>query len=186
MYLLWVRTVRQAVTALMLKSVIGMRVSRCHQQGFTLIEILVVLLIIGIVSSAALLAFGDFGARRKAIVSAEQFAAYIKLVQQKAILEMNTLGIKIESQGYQAFRFEDGSNWKAINSNNLFRWHAFPRNIIVKLSNAAKSKNHPDIIINPSGDMSDFALDFGTDSEAGIAILYGRQDGRLTLQTGVK
>ncbi len=50
----------------MLRLVIGMQNrARADLNGFTLIEILVVIVIVGITLSFALLAFGDFGSERR-------------------------------------------------------------------------------------------------------------------------
>ena len=65
-----------------LNTVIGMR---NRDQGFTLIEILVVVLIIGITLGFALLAFGDFGRQRQIITAAETFVNYVTLVEQQAL-----------------------------------------------------------------------------------------------------
>lgn len=160
-----------------------MRVDR----GFTLIEILVVLVIIGISLSFTLLAFGDFGAGRKAVVSAEQFSAYIKLVQQRAILEVNTLGINVNSEGYETFRFEKASTWQPMPKNSLFHWQSFPKNVLVTLKSAIRNRTkRPDIIINPSGDMSPFTIQFGTPAQPNLALLYGQHNGLLTLELASK
>jgi len=151
------------------------------KRGFTLIEILVVLLIIGIISGAALLAFGDFGARRKAIVNAEQFIAYVKLVQQKSILEMTTHGIKIDPNGYGTLKY-DNENWQSLGNSNIFHWQAFPSSIKVNVFNVKSQGKYPAIIISSTGNMTPFKLTFGTNTEQ-VAILLGQPNGELTLQS---
>lgn len=153
---------------------------RNTKRGFTLIEILVVILIIGISTAVAMLAFGDFGAGRKAIVTAEHFKAYIKLVQQRAILEMNTLGINIKSNGYETLRFSDNLSWHPITNSSLFRWQSFPPNVKVTFRN--KMRTAPDLVINPSGDMTPFALNFGVEGEPDMITLIGDDNGELYLQ----
>lgn len=154
-----------------------------NRQGFTLIEILVVLLILGIASGVALLAFGDFGASRKVTVAAEQFASYIRLVQQGAILEMNTLGIRVNQRGYQTFRLEAGQNWQPL-SESLLGWKSFPQGVQVTLQGGVPKNNAalPDIIIDSSGDMTSFQLHFGNTRQPGIVRLIGQPNGILTLQ----
>ena len=139
------------------------------ERGFTLIELLIVLVIIGVTASIALLAFGDFGASRKIIVAAEQFSSYVKLIQQRAVLESNTFGITIKKDGYQTYRLEDGGKWQAMPLNSLFHWQYFPKNSIVVLQNkTTTSTNAPDIIINPAGEMTEFRLNFGSSSNANL------------------
>lgn len=156
-----------------------MRVKR----GFTLIEILIVIVIIGIVSAVSIVAFGDFGAGRKAQVFAEQFAAYIKLVRQRAILEMSTLGINVTSKGYDTWRYDYAKSWQPLSKTSLFRWQAFPDNIVVKLNSRIKNNNNtPDIILQSSGDMSEFTLVFGTRAQPQQIMLTGENNGVVTMK----
>jgi general secretion pathway protein H len=155
-----------------------------HQRGFTLIEVLVVIVIISIIATGSLVAFGDFGASRKAIVFAEQFSSYLKLVRQRAILEMNTLGINVTKEGYETFRFEQGKVWQAMPKNSLFHWQSFPAKVVVTLHSTIKNNTRtPDIIIQSSGDMSEFTLDFGTLAEPNKVTLVGQHNGEIFLKS---
>lgn len=156
---------------------------RRFDYGFTLIEILVVVIIIGITIGFALLALGDFGASRRAVVAAEQLSSYIKLVQQRAILETNTLGITINKEGYGTYRFDHGT-WQPMPVKGIFHWRNFPNNIIAKLhSNSTNNSfKNPDIVINSVGDMTEFAVDFATSPKNNIVTLLGEHDGQLIVQ----
>lgn len=151
------------------------------RRGFTLIEILIVLLIIGISSSIAFIAFGDFGASRKIVVAGEQFSSYVKLLQQRAILESNTFGIKIERNGYETFRLADGISWQSMPRASLFHWHNFPKKSVVIIRKQSGSKQEPDIIVYPSGDMNEFELMFGSSTDANLVTLVGKHSGELIL-----
>lgn len=153
------------------------------QRGFTLIELLIVIVIIGIVSTVTLYAFGDFGASRKARVAAEQFASYLKLVEQRAILETTTFGITINPAGYATYRLDNQSKWNPMPQNNFFHGQSFPTQVVIHVQSLAQ-KNHktPDIIINPSGDMSAFILFFGTKTNPQLIQLIGKHNGDIVLQ----
>ena len=152
------------------------------KRGFTLIEILVVLLIIGIVSSVAFLAFGDFGASRKIVVAGEQFSSYVKLLQQKAILESNTYGIKIAKDGYKTLRLSDGLSWQSMPRAGTFNWHYFPKDSVVVLNRKPpNSRPDPEIILYSSGDMSEFELMLGSLTEANLITITGKHNGELIL-----
>ena len=150
-------------------------------QGFTLIEILVVILIVGITLGFALMAFGDFGEKRRIIVAAEQFNAYVKLVQQQAILETSTLGINIHKNGYQILRFQPPDKWVFMSSRSIFHDQYFPRGLVINLRNNTKKRGNPTIIINSSGDMTAFTLDFGSTTQAAMMTLVGTRSGTLHL-----
>jgi general secretion pathway protein H len=151
-------------------------------KGFTLIEILVVILIVGISASIAVLAFGDFGSGRKAEVAAEQFQSYVKMVQQRAILETNTLGININQNSYQTYRFQN-LKWQPMPKKSIFHSQKFPNKVIVTLQSSIKNQTfEPDIVINPSGDMTPFRLYFGNAANPKIITLIGQHDGDLILK----
>ena len=156
--------------------------SREHSKGFTLIEILVVVLIIGITIGFALLAFGDFGNKRRILISAEQFVNYVKFVQHQAILESSTLGITLNNNNYQVLRFQSTLTWQGMPNRSIFHQQHFPYGAIVRLeNNTAKSRN-PQIIINSSGDMTAFILNLSTNKEATIAKVIGNSNGEVALQ----
>lgn len=160
----------------MRRLVTGMTINR----GFTLIEILIVIVIIGITVGFALIAFGDFGASRRILFSAEQLANTLKLAQQQAILENSTLGLRIDNTSYQILRFQDSSNWEPISNKGIFKINYFPKNTVITLKTSNKPlQDSPAIIINSSGDMTPFTLDFGTNKETMMTVLIGNHDGSL-------
>lgn len=170
----------RVVQVSMLKSVIGMQ--NKASQGFTLIEIMVVILIVGITLGFALLAFGDFGSQRRILMAAEQFINYVNFVEQQAILGSNTLGIRIEPHGYQALRYQSPQQWLPMSKQTNIREQYFPKNAMVSLSSGFPHKNAPQIIVQSSGDITPFTLTFGTKSQEYMVTIVGRHDGTLELQ----
>lgn len=164
----------------MLKLVTGMQ----NNRGFTLIEILVVLLIIGITLGFALLAFGDFGRERRIIVAAEYFSHYIQFAEQQAILESNTLGIIIDGPNYQLLRFHPPNQWQPLSGRHVFQQQHFPSQTIVHLEMEKNKGTAPNnmIIINTSGDISPFQLHLGVNDAQDIIDILGQRDGSVTLQ----
>lgn len=150
------------------------------ERGFTLIELLVVVIIIGITLRFAFLALGDFGVSRRALVNAEQLLTYIKLVQQRALLEGAALGIDVQAGGYTTLRYERGA-WLPLSGKGIFRPRVFPRNIVVNAQPKASIKK-PAIRIDASGDLSNpFTIHLGTAEKPALATLDGRADGQLVL-----
>lgn len=129
--------------------------------GFTLIEILVVLVIIGVTTGFALLAFGDFGVQRRIIIAAEQFEHYAKTIREQAILETTTFRIQFSNQSYQVFRFKS-PNWQAMPSHGIYRTQYFPSSAILNTEINGKKVTQTTIIFYPSGDITPFNLQIGT------------------------
>lgn len=158
----------------MLKLVIGMQVKK--QAGFTLIEILVVLVIISIVMTFAMLSFGDFGTRRAIVAEGQRFIHEINLAKQEAILESTPLVIRINQHGYEVMRFKEPNQWQPIKS-PVFQ-HAFRKTLRVQL-NAHK---HKQLIVNSDGLITPFELKMGTESEPQMITIIGHTNGFLTLK----
>lgn len=165
-----------AEQGLMQKSVIGMPASK----GFSLLEILVVILIIGITLGFALLAFGDFGAERRVRVAAEHFMSIVQFAEQQAILEAGTLGIKVKPDSYQIFRFSPDGYWEAGSGSSIFKEQLFPSQVLAKLNNQAPTGEKPEIVINSFGNMTPFTLTLSSNQDNLLTII-GKADGQVTL-----
>lgn len=166
----------------MRRLVTGMTINR----GFTLIEILIVIVIIGITVGFALIAYGDFGESRRLLFSAEQLVNTLRLAQQQALLESSTLGLNISTNtnnsSYQILKFQNSSAWGPISNKGIFKVNYFPKHTMITLKTQYKpAPGAPAIIINASGDMTPFTLTFKTDKDTPVTILTGRHDGSLIL-----
>lgn len=170
---------KREVRELMQKLVTGMSVNR----GFTLIEILIVIVIIGITVGFALISFGDFGESRRIQFSAEQFINTLKLAQQQAILNNSTLGLTVNNTSYRILQFKPPTQWNAISDKGIFKTQYFPNNTIIKLkTNSNSTVGTPAILIHASGDMTPFVLQFGSNKESTVTTIIGRQDGMLSFE----
>ncbi len=154
-----------------------------RHKGFSLIEILVVLLIVGITMGFAMMAFGDFGEKRRIMIAAEQFTHFVKLVQQQAILETSTLGIGFNNNSYHVLRLSAPNTWSPIQKKSIFHRQQFPKGLVINLRNTSFKHGIPAIVINSSGDMSAFTLDFGTSKQTTMTTISGSPNGAITLLT---
>ena len=147
--------------------------------GFTIIELMVVLAIIGIILSFSLLSFGDFGAKRRVILTAEQFINDAHTLQHQAILESSLLGIKINSMGYDMMRFNFNDNlWEVNTTPGLTQHIIFPKNVIASFS---QRKEAPTLVVNSLGEISFVPITFGTKSKPNITTIMSH-DNQIFLQ----
>lgn len=149
-------------------------------RGFTLVEILVVLLIVGITISFAMLSFDDFGAKRRIVFATEEFVRHVNLVQHQAILEMSTFGILVDKNSYQVYRYADSTHWSAVSKNHIFTKHFFPSQAILKFQPQINTRGTPQIVINESGDMNPFQLLVGV-KDSVISMISGSHSGAMTI-----
>lgn len=136
--------------------------SRHHARGFTLIEIMVVIVIIGIILTFVMLSFGDFGAQRRLNSQANHFAQLVKLLRLKAIIGADTYGIDISDKRYRFYQFvvdnqSPYGRWIKLSNRAIFKPYTFSDNTTLELQHK-KHQEQPDIIVSSSGDISPFVL----------------------------
>jgi general secretion pathway protein H len=76
--------------------------------GFTLLELMVVITIIGFVSAAVILAIPD--PRGRVIEDADRFAARVAAARDEAVVTARPVGLWVSASGY-GFQRRDGGAW---------------------------------------------------------------------------
>ncbi len=81
-----------------------------RRNGFTMVELMVVLFIIGLAATAVVLAVPEQGGSLQA--EAERFAARAKAARDAAIVEARPVALTIDSRGY-GFARRSGGEWRS-------------------------------------------------------------------------
>jgi general secretion pathway protein H len=131
-----------------------------YARGFTLLEIIVVLLLIGIILSFAVLSIGDGGVSRRQTQEAQRFVALLRLAQEEALLRQTQIGVAMGRHGYRFMRQSENS-WLEF-SDDVFRARALPEGLSFALQlegvmlPLAETPARPQILLFASGEILAF------------------------------
>lgn len=137
-------------------------------RGFTLVELLIVLVLIGILGSMAVLAMGQADQGRNTALEVERLLRLLQLAQQEATLRGEVLGVEFHAGGYR-FLQQSKQDWQ-VSHDGLF----LPRQLngslrlslkldgnLVLLANQPTSKPSPQLVLVPNGDSGQFRIGIG-------------------------
>ena len=156
-----------------------------REHGFTLLEVLAVLFIIGIIVSFAGLSIGQRSSRA-AQDEAERLYGLVRMASEEAVLQGRELTVEFTREGYRFLELTNDNKWMLIEEDALFRERKFPPDVNIELlvEGAAASfddeKNLPRIFVLSSGELTDFELSLSLEDEKAYT-LHGTIDGKLDL-----
>lgn len=84
---------------------------RHHERGFTLVELMVVLAIVGLTTGAVMLTVSD--PSPSVGREAEQFSARLVRAREEAVLSNRAMDVVVSRQGYR-FRTRDAGAWRVL------------------------------------------------------------------------
>jgi len=154
-------------------------------QGFTLIEILIVIVIISIVSGIAALTISR-NQQKQYEYLANSLSHLITLAEEEAMLRPATLGLAFTPENFQFFEYQDKvtenkTHWQ-VQTDKLYGLHSFSPNI--KLTIKVQNKivpldGQPHIIISESGDIVPFTIGIGKEDQPPSYQVTGFADGNV-------
>lgn len=98
-----------------------------NSRGFTLIEILVVVIIIAIISGVALMSMNLIGDDRELDTERKRLATLIEVAQDEAMMQGRELGLELMTSTYRFVEFDPFSfQWSEIQGDELFRLRQLP------------------------------------------------------------
>lgn len=148
-----------------------------RQNGFTMIEILVVLVLVGLLASLAIVNLGGGSQQREMTSKIRELYVLMQTASEQAILNNEELGLVIDEQGYRFVVFDDRQSeqeWKS-ESERLFQGRGFPEWMSVTLftegdiprlasndedEDDEENRLRPDIVFYSSGETTPFELEF--------------------------
>jgi general secretion pathway protein H len=151
-----------------------MRASRAQSRGFTLIELMIVVFVIGLITAAAVITFG--GDRRDTELDreSERLDALFDYAREQAELQTRDYGLRINEHSYSFVVFDVLRNeWRVAGEDDALREREFPeglrpsviiegRPIVLDAKRDEKKKGvedfKPEILIFANGDLSSFEI----------------------------
>jgi general secretion pathway protein H len=178
----------------------GTRGLRPQLSGFTLLELLVVLVVVAIMISMAMLSFGVLGRDRQAEEESRRFWVVLQQAREEAELQAEDLGIFVSADSYEYLRFDPRRDeWQVIDDDELFVQRRLPeglrfrlrvesREIVMKpdLPNRGdKDENKkwpPQVMVLSSGDVMPFELEIERDGAPSLWRVTGLADNNLRIE----
>lgn len=94
----------------------------CRGSGFTLIEVLVVVMIIGIISAIVVLGLGNLGNDRDLQNEARRMTSLIEMTSDEATMQGRDFGLEVLQTGYRFVEFDPLSEqWYEVIGDDLMR-----------------------------------------------------------------
>ena len=169
-----------------------------RQKGFTFLEILAVVVIIGITITFASLTLSSRAVEERLATEAERLEALLKLAADEAIVQGEEIGLLVGADGY-AFYHLDQNRWAAYEVGPL-RERVLPEGFSLHLArdggedvqiplpeeadrdNDNKKKLQPQILMLSSGELTPFVLQLRAEH---LAVFY-QAEGLITGQIELK
>lgn len=103
-------------------------------RGFTLIEILVVVIIIAVISSVSLMSMNLIGDDRELVTERKRLASLIEVAQDEAMMQGRELGLELMTSMYRFVEYDPyGRRWNEIVGDDLFRPRQLPEGMEFEL-----------------------------------------------------
>jgi len=168
--------------------------------GFTLLEILVVIVIIGVMVSMATLSIGLLGADRQSEEEARRVWAVIGQAREEAELQAIDLAIFVGATDYEFLRFDTRRNqWLPVVDDKLYAQRTLPeglrfrlwmegRELVLKPGLPDRSKKGegekwpPQLTVLSSGDVVPFELQIERDGAPAMWRMTSLADGDLRVE----
>lgn len=134
--------------------------------GFSLLELLTVLLIIGVLAATVVLTYTSGTESRTVQTHAERFMLTVELARQRSTLSNEIWGIKIRASSYEFLRLLGDGNWYVVEQ-SPFHNRSIGDDYWLRGRSLGTSENQnqpvseglqPDFLIYPSGEMSPFEV----------------------------
>jgi general secretion pathway protein H len=166
-----------------------------RSKGFTLVEILVVVVIMAIVISLAVLSIGTTGRDAQLDEESRRIEGLVGLLHERALLEGRDFGLRIEPAAYEFVVYDSRRDrWTTLDQEHEFRHRDLPKGVSFQLELDSQlvvikpidrkltsdATPTPQLAIAASGEGTPFRLTLLRDGTASRASVDGDALGKIT------
>jgi general secretion pathway protein H len=145
--------------------------------GFTLIEMLVVVLIVGVIAAGVLLSVSLTGSDHELETESERLVTLMNYARDEAELQTRELGLACSAHGYEFLAFDARTQvWGSVDQDDALRARRLPAGLTLRLKVEAREvvftpplatdQKKPDVMIFSNGDLTSFELTVQRDGAA--------------------
>ena len=165
--------------------------------GFTLVEILVVVVIIGIISAGMLLSVSLTGRDHELEKESDRLLALVRYVREQAELQTREYGVMFQEDGYEFLTYDvRRAAWRSVVEDDALSARKLPDGLGVKLSVEARpvvltrpkdaTDKTPQVMIFSNGDLTTFTATLERDGGVRSVTLTQDDKGEVTEQPMVE
>ena len=168
--------------------------------GFSLLELLVVVVIIGLFAGAAMLSMGLLGSDREVEREAFRLRGLLTLLREEALMQSRDYGVLFTDTGYRFYAYDHQlAGWVVPAGENLFVEHDLDEGLNVELKiedrdlvldpgfeaddddDESVDGPEPQVMLLSSGEMTPFEVSFSRDARPGRHTLTAELDGTIEI-----
>ena len=170
-------------------SATGIWTNNHRQSGFTLLEVMITLVLIGIITTFAVLSLRGSSDSERLANEARRLVALLELNRQEAILRGEQRGVFFTERGYSFFNRER-KEWLPLSDSTLLKDYRLPAGLQlalwvedrkIKLDDKTST---PQVLLLSSGETTDFRVSFSSEDKSTIKPYNVSADATGTLHYG--